>query len=273
MIDMQTPQTRHKHRRNGHRTLSVLSVNGHDCGDVAALLFDKDGTLIDFDTYWLHWLRLLVEALQRALPDDVHLDDARALQMLGVTPDYRHCDPCGPLTIGSMADIAALLSLCLYENGLPWNDALRLVNTGIEQTLEQTDTLPVVAKPSLRALVKQAEGLGIPLAVVTSDTSINAQRHLQAMNLEQAFAVVLGHDDAARGKPFPDLALQACDLLGVSPGRAALFGDSNGDMQMARSAGLAAAIGVCADTNNSHHLQAADYIIDDFKAVALRPVA
>lgn len=259
--------------RTPSRPLSVLSVNGRDYGDVAALLFDKDGTLIDFNAYWLHWLRQLLDELQRILPVEAILDEPRALQVLGVTPDQKGCDPRGPLTIGSMEDVAALLSLCLYENGLPWNDALRLVNDSAEHAYRTIESRHVVATPGLHTLVRQARALGIPLAVVTSDTTASAHRHLQALGLEDAFSVVLGHDQARRGKPHPDMAWQACELLGVSPGRAALFGDSNGDMQMARSAGLAAAIGFCVDLRNSGHLQAADHVIDDFTAVALRSVA
>ncbi|MNW63418.1 hypothetical protein D3C74_416290 [compost metagenome] len=46
------------------------------------------------------------------------------------------------------------------------------------------------------------------------------------------------------------MALLACEQLGVQPSAAAVIGDTNGDMKMARAAGAAVAIGItgAADT-------------------------
>ncbi|MNH29396.1 Phosphoglycolate phosphatase [compost metagenome] len=55
---------------------------------------------------------------------------------------------------------------------------------------------------------------------------------------------MIGTDQAERGKPFPDMALLACKQLGVQPSAAAVIGDTNGDMKMAKAAGAAVAIGI-----------------------------
>lgn len=250
-------------------TRARLCIAGRDHGSVSALLFDKDGTLLDFNRLWLSWLQQLIQHLQSALPPKLVLDKPRTLQRLGVNAGMTHCDPAGPLAIGSMDDVTALMSFTLYEQGMAWNDALHLVCTSVDHAGAQTRSQDIVALPGLRDLVVEATALGLPLAVVTSDTEANARHDLQALGLADAFPVVLGHDSTERSKPFPDPAWEACTRMGVSPESVALFGDSNGDMQLARRAGLKAAIGLCPKDFDSTHLTDADQVIADFKPVVL----
>ena len=60
---------------------------------------------------------------------------------------------------------------------------------------------------------------------------------LAATRLLNFFSVVVGGDAVPRPKPEPDGVLRACDLLGVSPRRAAYVGDSPLDLEAARRSG------------------------------------
>lgn len=82
------------------------------------------------------------------------------------------------------------------------------------------------------------------MAVVTADETAAAESHLRWLGIRQYFTAVIGTDQVEQGKPFPDMALLACQRLGVSPAEAAVIGDTNGDMRMAKAAGAAAAIGL-----------------------------
>ena len=105
--------------------------------------------------------------------------------------------------------------------------------------------------------------------MVTSDYNLSAHQHLKRLEIADYFSVVLGHDQIARGKPYPDMALAACDKLGVAPNRTLLFGDSNGDMKMAREAGLVAGIGLApAPHLGTRHLADADQIIRHYGEVS-----
>ncbi|WP_245237803.1 HAD-IA family hydrolase [Paenibacillus ihuae] len=89
------------------------------------------------------------------------------------------------------------------------------------------------------------------------------------------FSSVIGTDQAERGKPFPDMALLACGQLGVHPSAAAVIGDTNGDMRMAKAAGAAVAIGItgAADTtgdagdNAAESVAALYYLLPDADSV------
>ncbi|MCH8553070.1 MAG: HAD family phosphatase [Natronospirillum sp.] len=250
-------------------TQARLRIAGRDHGSVAALLFDKDGTLLEFNQLWLSWLQHLMHHLHKTASPALELDESLILQRLGVNASITTCDPAGPLAIGSMDDVTALLGFGLYEQGVAWNDALHLVRNSADHAESLLHARDIVALPGLHDLMAQAASLSLPLAVVTSDTEANARHHLRALGLSDAFAVVLGHDSTERGKPFPDPAWVACTRMGVSPESVALFGDSNGDMQMARRAKLKAAIGLCPNRIDRNHLADADQVIADFTDVVL----
>jgi phosphoglycolate phosphatase len=78
---------------------------------------------------------------------------------------------------------------------------------------------------------------GLKLAVVTNALQHLAERVLARFNLLRHFALVLGGDRVARGKPDAAPLLEACRLLGVAPADALMVGDSENDVLAARAAG------------------------------------
>jgi phosphoglycolate phosphatase len=78
------------------------------------------------------------------------------------------------------------------------------------------------------------------LAVATSKRSDIAARVLARAGLAELFELVVGGEMVARGKPAPDMALLALELLGARAPDAAMVGDTVHDVQMARGADVAA---------------------------------
>lgn len=63
---------------------------------------------------------------------------------------------------------------------------------------------------------------------------------LERAGLRESFAVIVGADSVARGKPAPDPYLRAVRCLGVAPARAVAVEDSQWGLVSARAAGLRA---------------------------------
>ena len=78
---------------------------------------------------------------------------------------------------------------------------------------------------------------GLKLAVVTNALQHLAERVLTRFDLLRHFALVLGGDRVARGKPDAGPLLEACRILGVTPDAALMVGDSENDVLAARAAG------------------------------------
>jgi beta-phosphoglucomutase-like phosphatase (HAD superfamily) len=61
---------------------------------------------------------------------------------------------------------------------------------------------------------------------------------LEATSLVEVIRVSVSSEEVARGKPAPDVYLEAVRRLGVAPARAAAVEDSSNGLRSARAAGL-----------------------------------
>ncbi|HYC65319.1 MAG TPA: HAD family phosphatase, partial [Reyranellaceae bacterium] len=78
---------------------------------------------------------------------------------------------------------------------------------------------------------------GLPLAVATSSRSSWVETHLGMARLLHHFKAYAARDHVERGKPHPDLYLEAARRLGVDPRNCIAFEDSNVGIRAASAAG------------------------------------
>jgi HAD superfamily hydrolase (TIGR01509 family) len=77
-----------------------------------------------------------------------------------------------------------------------------------------------------------------PLAVASSSNREIIDAALEASGLERYFRATVSSEEVARGKPAPDVYLEAARRLGVEPGRCAAIEDSHNGIRSAKAAGL-----------------------------------
>ncbi len=214
---------------------------GKQSWKIQGIIFDKDGTLLDFGHMWGNWSLSLLDQL-RLLDASV---DWEGVLGLSLKPDGVDFDPHGPLTMAANAEIRAILAWQLYQGGWPWNKAISQVSERIETVngmMEQSR--PVRPLPGLQAFLSECRKCGLVLGVVTSDETAFAVKHLRWLGIREYFQVVIGSDQVPFGKPHPLMLQMALAKLGLRPQQAVMIGDTAADMQMANSAGMAAAIGI-----------------------------
>ena len=78
----------------------------------------------------------------------------------------------------------------------------------------------------------------LPLAVASSSNRPLIEAVLETAGIADAFAVTVSSEEVARGKPAPDVYLEAVRRLGVEPTRAAAIEDSSNGLRAAHAAGL-----------------------------------
>lgn len=100
-----------------------------------------------------------------------------------------------------------------------------------------------VAYPGAVELLDALAAAGIPLAMVTNKHLRSASRVLGYLGWAERFQALVCADNAPRPKPYPEHALEAARLLGVTPEESALVGDLEVDMACGKDAGLARVIG------------------------------
>ncbi|WP_217597652.1 HAD family hydrolase [Cohnella sp. GbtcB17] len=216
---------------------------------VDGILFDKDGTLLDFIYTWGNWsehllARFSASLQERELPpigaDLEALWGAIRTEDGGPVVDY---DRNGPLAMGTVEEMLAILAWHGYRSGLSWAEAKTLAaeaKLAADAQLEAVRAARLL--PGVLEFLEDCRQAGVPLAVVTADETEAAVKHLEWLGILDRFDVVVGTDQVERGKPYPDMALLACKRLGLGGGRFAVIGDTRGDMRMAKEAGAAAAI-------------------------------
>lgn len=79
-----------------------------------------------------------------------------------------------------------------------------------------------------------------PLALASSSNREVIDLALELAGLQDAFAVTLSSEEVARGKPAPDVYLEAAQRLDVPPAGCAAIEDSSNGIRSAATAGMAA---------------------------------
>ena len=99
----------------------------------------------------------------------------------------------------------------------------------------ETD-LPVV--PGAPEAVRRLRDDGLALAVASSSNRELIDAVLRRVELEPCFGVTVSSEEVARGKPAPDVYLEAARRLGVEPARCAAVEDSASGIRAAHAAGM-----------------------------------
>lgn len=124
--------------------------------------------------------------------------------------------------------------------------------------------------PGARNLIGRAKAAGLKLGAVTNGPRANLDAALSATGLVQEFDHAVSSTEVARGKPAPDLYLNALAALGVSAAETLVFEDSPSGIASARAAGIEV-VGVASslspETLVSH---GARFAIADFNDPALK---
>lgn len=212
-------------------------------GAIRGVLFDKDGTLVDFQKTWFAIGDLM--ALRAAEGDRKHADALMA------AADYDFAKGCfrgdSVFAAGTNADIVALW----YPQADTATRAA-LVTMFDTVTAEQ-GAAQSVAIEGMREAIERLRGAGYRLGVATNDSTSGAEQTLAALGIRQKFDAAYGYDSVPRPKPAPDAVFAFAALTGLAPGQIAMVGDNRHDLEMARAAG-AIAIGVLSGTGTREAL-------------------
>jgi HAD superfamily hydrolase (TIGR01509 family) len=97
------------------------------------------------------------------------------------------------------------------------------------------DRLPVL--PGAREAVERLAARW-PLALASSSNRELIDLALELMGVGHLFGATVSSEEVARGKPAPDVYLEAARRLGVDPARAAAVEDSQNGIRAAKAAGM-----------------------------------
>ncbi len=173
-----------------------------------ALIFDCDGTLAD--TAPAHFSALLTGLK----PQGLTMDSDWYFQRVGLTP--------GDLLDEFEAIVGPVPREKIFEG----------YAVAFQQSLERLEEVKVVA-----AIAREWRGR-VPMAVASNGQRANVEGTLRATGLLDLFDMVVAAEDVERGKPAPDVFLEAARRMGVAPERCVVFEDSDEGLEAAKRAGM-----------------------------------
>jgi phosphoglycolate phosphatase len=211
------------------------------------VVFDKDGTLIDFDRMWSGWSAALVHKIAAATDPALVGPLSRAL---GLDASDRIV-PGSPLAATPMGHLRALAIECLVEAGL----SADVAEAAVSASWDPPDPV-ALAHPltDLRALFGGLQGRGIRVALATADDRAPTEATLAGLGVAHLVDAITCADDGLPVKPAPDGILHLCRGLGVAPARSAMIGDSVSDVAMGRAAGVGLVVGVLSGVGTAAEL-------------------
>jgi phosphoglycolate phosphatase-like HAD superfamily hydrolase len=222
----------------------------------ALIVFDKDGTLIDFHAMWSAW----ITELARRLEINTGLRLAKDLfKAMNFDPATDRVIPDGQLALTPLSGLRTLTTDVLRAAGLSWESAETVMG---ESWFTPDPVNTAVPLADLRDLFATLSSYGIKIAIATSDDRASTEAMVGVLNLSTLVDVMVCADDGLVIKPAPDMILSICHRLEVTCAKTVVVGDNVPDLQMGRAAGAGLVIGVLSGVGNAAGLAPyADFLL------------
>ena len=215
----------------------MVDAGGGASWPIRAILFDKDGTLVDYRATWQGANRAAAADLAAAagLGPDFADELLRRLGYEALTGEFAADSP--------------LLWATTAEIGARWSREPELAGVGdvperVERTFADQEAFPPVPVTDLGALFDRLVKRGLRLGVATMDSTASAEATLARLSVRDRIAFLATADSGFGLKPEPGMVLGFCAALGLAPAEVLVVGDHPADLAMARAAGAGFAVAV-----------------------------
>jgi len=229
---------------------------------IRGILFDKDGTLLD---YWRTWVPINRQAALQAAGGNAALAD-ELLRLGGHDPATDRVTPGTPLAAGSFDDIAQAFAA---HPAIP--PASTLVGA-IERTFCEGGAAHSTLIDGVIGTLAELKSRGFRLGIATNDSADGLEASLAPHGILPLFDFAAGCDSGYGAKPGPGMVHAFCESLGILASEVAVVGDAIHDLAMGRAAHAGLVIGVLSGTSGREDLEDfADLMLDNVNDLVGRP--
>jgi phosphoglycolate phosphatase len=220
---------------------------------IRGVLFDKDGTIID---YWRTWVPINRQVALYAADGDAALAD-ELLRMGGHDPLSDRIVPGSPLAAGDVLDIAE--AFAVHRRVRPAGELV----TGIERIFRTGGATHSALVAGARETLVELRRRGFRLGIATNDSAGGLEASLAGHDVLGLLDFAAGCDSGFGSKPGPGMVLGFCRATGLEPPEVAVVGDAPHDLAMGRAAQAGLNVGVLSGTSAAADLEAlSDMIVD-----------
>ncbi len=208
---------------------------------IKAILFDKDGTLIEANDTWVPVYKIM-------LAKEMNADEERVLELMSMAGYDRATDG---FKAGSV--LAAGTINQLVDIWWPQLDAAARLAKVQKINHDYVAEARLYMKPlmDLVPVFDELHAMNMILGVATNDIHSSATFHMQELGVHDYFVHIIGADSVDIPKPSGQMIALFAERTGLKPHEIAMVGDNSHDMEEARNGGAGLAIGVL--TGNAQH--------------------
>ena len=195
-----------------------------------AILFDKDGTLVDFDRTW----GVAAYEVMMTLAAGDTAAFRRLVDVSGFNVREKSFRPHSPCLSGSLADYGPL-----WAEALGRRDLHRLYEEigGLFRIIA-LETLTPIGDP--RKLFAELGGMGLKLGIVSNDSEKSIRLQAGLLGIAEDLDYLAGQDSGYGAKPSPGMITAFAASFNIAPHRIAVVGDTLADLRAAHAAGAVA---------------------------------
>lgn len=228
------------------------------------IIFDKDGTLIDFDAFWVSVsIAAVKDILSSVGKEEINIE--KILNAFGVKNGVADID--GILCKGTYEELGNALYDILKEYGCakPSQEIVDMLTHAYKKYANFGVIKPTCA--NIKDVLSKLKNEGRKLVIVTTDNYEITYKCLDELGIKEFFDAIFADDGIIPTKPDPSCILEYCKCNGVSLDKAVMVGDTMTDVRFARNAGITV-IGVGATEESRQQLMPyTDFIIKDISYI------
>lgn len=223
------------------------------------IVFDKDGTLLDFNRTWLP---IYLHAALEFAGGDQQLAD-NLLTQHGYAAEQNRFIGGSLLAAGNNHQIAEA-----WASQIGTKNQVASISHRLNEIFGDLGSVHATAVDGLAGTLAQLKQAGHKLGVATADSHRGIINTLQAFDVLQQFDFLAGYDSGHGVKPEAGMVLAFCAEMGLAVETVVVVGDNRHDIEMGRNAGAGLCVGVLTGTSTRGDLEdIADIVFDDIRAL------
>ena len=223
--------------------------------DIKGVIFDKDGTLTNSNIFWAEIIkRRSIEIINFTKVDKNYLP--YLCKIMGLDLETNLLLPEGPIALKSRKEVIDCLILNLKKLSINVNESLlSKIFKKVHSEFSSESENFIFPITSACDFVRNCKLNDLKLALITSDTELNAEIALKKIGLIDYFDLIIGGDSGFGNKISGKSANFVAKTFNFLPENIVSIGDAPSDFEMSNKANLKCSILVETGQIPIHNLQ------------------